>query len=221
MKMLDRGNTAEVFEYGEGKVCKLFFSGYPAEYVRLEFKNAEEMFCCGIRVPKPFEIVEAENRYGIIYERISGKTMYQLMVQDNSRLDELLDIFVGLQLDILSHRSQNLLSYKEYLTTMLKNKNVADKQIFSEINALPDDDCVLHGDFHPGNILMPPSEAPVIIDFMNVCCGPAQYDIARTFFLLGQFDNSLAERYLSVVEVPKSDIEQYLGVIEYCRKYEG
>lgn len=37
--MLGRGNTAEVFEYGNGKVCKLFFEGYPQKYIEHEYLN--------------------------------------------------------------------------------------------------------------------------------------------------------------------------------------
>ena len=28
MELIAKGNTADVFEYGDGKVCKLFKSGY-------------------------------------------------------------------------------------------------------------------------------------------------------------------------------------------------
>lgn len=69
MNLLGKGNTAEVFEYKNGKVCKLFFEGYPHEYVGLEFKNAKEMYRNEIRVPKPFQIVMIENREGIKSEK--------------------------------------------------------------------------------------------------------------------------------------------------------
>lgn len=36
--MIGVGNTAEVFEYGEGKVCKLFFPGYPKDAVEREYR---------------------------------------------------------------------------------------------------------------------------------------------------------------------------------------
>ena len=90
-----------------------------------------------------------------------------------------------------------------------------------EIYALPDDDCILHGDFHPNNVLIRLSDGvPVVIDFMNVCYGPALYDIARTFFLLKQVNSSFANIYLNKMEVSIIDIALYVNVIEQCRKYE-
>lgn len=66
---------------------------------------------------------------------------------------------------------------------------------------MPDDDCLLHGDFHPNNILVMPNGTPVIIDFMNVCHGPALYDVARTYVLIKEYDGSLADRYLKEIDV--------------------
>ncbi|MFR8536308.1 MAG: hypothetical protein ACLVD1_07380 [Lacrimispora saccharolytica] len=56
MNLLGKGNTAEVFEYGNERVCKLFFEGYPDEYIALEFQNSKEMYKNRIRIPKPFQM---------------------------------------------------------------------------------------------------------------------------------------------------------------------
>lgn len=221
MKLLGKGNTAEVFEYSDGKVCKLFFEGYPCEYVELEFLNAKEMFHKKIRVPEPFQIVTIENRKGIIYEKIEGKTLLNIMAENEQSLNDFFDILVKLHRDIISHHSKNVLSYKEYLTAMLKSKNTDSQIIFEKVNALPDGDCLLHGDFHPDNVLVMPDGTPVVIDFMNVCYGPALYDIARTYFIIKQFASHLADKYLNAMNVLEKDIAEYLEVIEFCRGFEG
>ena len=46
-------------------------------------------------------------------------------------------------------------------------------------------------------------------------------DIARTFFLLNQTSNSIANKYLKKMNVPVIDIAPYVSVIEQCRKYEN
>lgn len=221
MKLLGKGNTAEVFESKNGRVCKLFFEGYPCKYVELEFQNAKEMYKNKIRIPIPFQMVTIENRRGIIYEKIEGKTLLNIMIEDEKFLGKALDLLVNLQLDIFTHHSKNVLSYKEYLIAMLKNKKINRQTIFNTIKALPDDDCLLHGDFHPGNILVMPDGTPVIIDFMNVCHGPSLFDIARTYFIIKQFDISLSDKYLKKIGVLENDIANYLDIIAFCRKYEG
>lgn len=174
-----------------------------------------------ISVPKPFQIVTVENREGIIYERIEGKTLQNIITETKEAVDVLLDMFVRLHLDILAHHSKNVVSYKEYLITMLKNKKVFNQMVFSRVIALPDDDYLLHGDFHPNNILVMPDETPVVIDFMNVCHGPVLYDIARSYFLIKQYNIYLANQYLKKIGVLENDISKYLNIIAFCRKYEG
>lgn len=132
MNLLGKGNTAEVFEYTNGKVCKLFFEGYPHEYVGLEFKNAKEMYRNKISVPKPFQMVMIKNREGIIYEKIVGKTLQNIITETKEAVDVGLDMFVHLHLDILTHHSKNVLSYKEYLIAMLKNKKITD-QLYTSV----------------------------------------------------------------------------------------
>lgn len=215
MKFLGRGNTAEVFEYGNEKVCILFFEGYPDEYAALEFQNAREMYKNKIRISKPFQMITIENRKGIIYERIEGRTLLNIMMENETNLDMLLNTFVNLQLNILSHHTKNVLSYKEYLIAILKSKKINNQVILNTINVLPDDDCLLHGDLHPNNILVMSDGTPVIIDFMNVCRGPALYDIARTYFLIKQFDGCLADKYLKRIGVSENNIEKYLNIIKY------
>lgn len=220
-KLLGKGNTAEVFEYGEGKVCKLFFEGYPREYVELEYRNAQEMYQLKLSVPKPFEIVTVENRIGIIYERIDGETLLSRMYERKEECGAMMAMFVQLHRKLLEHHSRSVLPYKDFLIAMVRGKGIDNPTLIDEINSLPDDDCILHGDFHPGNVLVKSDGTPVIIDFMNVCHGPALYDVARTFFLFNQNNEELAHRYLKEMNVVEKDITGYLTVIKKCRQYEG
>ena len=103
---------------------------------------------------------------------------------------------------------------------MLEGKKVEDVRLFEKIQMLPEGDAVLHGDFHPNNVLITKEGKAFIIDFMNVCHGPALYDVARTFFLIRGSSADMADAYLRKMNIEKKDIEQYLEIIEQCRKYE-
>ncbi len=74
MNIIGKGDCAEVIEYGEGRVCKLFYNEQPDELVMLEYENSVEIFKRGVSVPEVFEIVELKGRKGIVYEKIYGKT---------------------------------------------------------------------------------------------------------------------------------------------------
>jgi Ser/Thr protein kinase RdoA (MazF antagonist) len=53
----------------------------------------------------------------------------------------------------------------------------------STIERLPDGDCLCHGDFHPGNIIMT-ARGPVIIDWAGSTRGDSHADVALSLLLL-------------------------------------
>ena len=58
MKLITTGNTAEVFEYEEDKVLKLFKAGYQLEQIQREFNNTVIMNrTCNSILPKKRKIV--------------------------------------------------------------------------------------------------------------------------------------------------------------------
>lgn len=75
MKFIAKGNTAEIFDYGADKVCKLFYPGYPFETMHVEFQHATLLQNMNLPVPICYEYVCINNRYGIVYEKIRGTNL--------------------------------------------------------------------------------------------------------------------------------------------------
>ncbi len=217
--MIGKGAMAEVIEYGKDKVCKLFYEDCSEEFIKLEYKNAIEMYKNNITIPKPFEIINLQNRKGIIYERIYGKTLSHFLNGDNK--NKMLELFVDLHRNMLSHHSKNMLSYKEVIKKILNRSSNKNHDFIKQINMLPDGTNICHGDLHPKNIIIKSDGTAVIIDFTSACCGPFLCDIARTFFILNTDNNSfLANEYLEKMNVLKTDIKEYINVFEKLHKYE-
>ena len=92
-----------------------------------------------------------------------------------------------------------------------------------------------HGDYHPGNVWVDTNGKVLVIDFMNVCHGPRQYDVASTYVLIsegdiqqeihnrkeiGHMQKQLADIYLKKLNVSYNEISKYVSIIRRCRKYE-
>ena len=90
---------------------------------------------------------------------------------------------------------------------------------FDDILIRKDGNFVLHGDFHPENVIVDNKSNLFLIDMMNVCKGPMIYDIARTYFLLG-YNPIFQERYLSLMGYSMEEIKPYLEVISLVRENE-
>lgn len=210
-----KGNTAEVFDYDVGKVCKLFYQKIPYEYVQQEYENAKKLTKLRIRVPEPFEIVNREGRYGIIYEKIHGIPMRECMDKEH-----IFETFITEHKKLLDISTDVLMIYKDFLIVMIRGANNGEisEDFIEEIRRLPDGNFILHGDYHPGNVMITADGEFVIIDLLNACCGPKEYDVARTFFLLE--NERLQDKYLKGMGYCKEEIEGYLEMIRKTRKYE-
>ena len=72
---IGRGYYAEVFEYGEGRVIKLFDDGRGMEKAELEARITNAARESGIPAPEIWEATSVNGRAGIVMERIEGETM--------------------------------------------------------------------------------------------------------------------------------------------------
>ena len=215
MKLIAIGNTAEVFEYGEDKVLKLFKAGYPLEQIQREFNNTVIMNRTCVHTPKTFEIVEHEGRHGIVFQKIIGVDLlseYLKNPSDEKVAAEILVDLTDIQKKVLSEETTEGISYKNYL----------DWFGYDGSN-LPDGNFICHGDLHPGNIIRTKDGELCLIDFMNVCRGPKEYDVARTYVLLTENNpaaKAVGKKYLELMEMSFLQIEPFLGAIQFCRRKE-
>lgn len=216
MKLVAKGNTAEIMEYEGGLICKLFAEGYPEDAVRHEFRNARTVFGLGIHAPAAHELVMIGSRDGILYDRVMGEDLLILLQRANpAERVNWMTRFCKFHKEILRYRTEALMDYRDFLRMLAENA----PEMTEKIDRLPDGNHLLHGDYHPGNVMVDVNGALWLIDMMNVCRGPAEYDVARTYFLLG-VDEAIQKSYLNFMNYGYDEIRPYLDVIIPLREKE-
>lgn len=215
MNYICKGNTAEIFEYGDKRVCKLFYPNYPLEYIQHEFSNSELSCMLGINTPKAYDIITQNDRHGIVFDRVDGDMLSsKVFTSDNPYTSNWIDKFADFHMDLLKHNLDEAMSYKDFLKLF-----ATEEEIIQMIDALEDGNCFLHGDLHLDNVMVNGANQFVLIDMMNVCKGPVLYDVARTYFLLG-YDENIQSIYLHKMGYSINDIKPYLDVILKIREKE-
>lgn len=233
-KIIGEGNTATVYEWGEGKVLKLFVQGYPQNAVETEFQNTRMINELSFAKAKAYEMIRCEERMGIIYEKVEGESLLDWVLRTGD-LQGCAEYMARLHKTIVQHKVSGVMNYKDFLTYHLlhapPSKRMEHGQLHRMLDKLKDGDNLCHGDLHPGNILLAEGQ-PVVIDFMNVCHGDVLYDVARTVFLvqytpvpedaddrerLLRFKNTLADLYLNEMNISRPMIKDYLSVITAAR----
>ncbi|MDE7185489.1 MAG: aminoglycoside phosphotransferase family protein [Lachnospiraceae bacterium] len=152
-------------------------------------------------IPKLFEFITENQRYGFIMEKVQGKSLASLMQNDHT-FDHAMEIFTNLHKSWLTQAIDGVVSYTEWMLYLLSAKS-SDGDLADKIKCLPLGNALCHGDFHPYNIIITSEGVAVTIDFANICKAPKEYDVARTYFLLKEDikGKSVADLYLAKMKM--------------------
>ena len=89
---------------------------------------------------------------------------------------------------------------------------------------MPGGDRLIHGDFHPYNVLGNP-DAAVIIDWVDAANGPPQADVCRSYVLMlarvAALAEAYVERYCAVAGWHRNEVEQWLPFVAAGRLCEN
>jgi len=180
------GRTAEVFAWGDDHILKLYREGWTRRTAEYEHRMAKASEQTGYRVPHVGEIVEVNGRAGIVYQRIEGESMLGRFLKQPYRLIGFSRQMADLHLEMHAKDAQNLEPVTDRLAGKIDAVEALDAAtkavIFKRLFSLPQDTKLLHGDFHPDNIMLTP-DGPVIIDWIDATLGHPLADVARTAVL--------------------------------------
>lgn len=181
------GRTAEIFDLGDGRVAKLFLGEVDRETVLQEIENMRHAHILHVRVPWPARLVETGGRLGIEMPKIEGRNGMDQILANLDAVERLAEEFADLQIRLTAKSGVGLRDRKMLMASRIVQCGLdarSIKTLLGLCKELPDGDRLVHGDLHPGNILYP-QEGPVVIDWVDACCGHPMSDVARTVVLFG------------------------------------
>lgn len=187
-KLIGKGVTAEVFEWGQDKIIKLFFDKYSYDdRVNHEASVGRIVYESGVISPAVYDIVEVDGRKGIIYERIQGKPILEHLITMPWNSYHYLQKTVELQRNIHNFSAKELPTQKERFTyTIGLSSGILGnraKTIIDYMEGLPDGESICHGDFYVNNILVSGNKL-VPIDWAGTYQGNPLGDVARTGMII-------------------------------------
>jgi tRNA A-37 threonylcarbamoyl transferase component Bud32 len=230
MKLIARGATADVFLNNDNMLIKLFKANFSKERVEFEANNQRNIFKMGIPVPKIYDVLELDGRYGIVMEYIKGISLGEKLQKINNT-DEIKYFFnhvIDLQIGVNSislktyPRMKNNLTEQIYAAKYLDNNQ---KKVFlDKLGKIEFKNNLCHGDFHPYNLLYT-EEGIKIIDWADSTIGNMEVDIYRSYLIywinFPEMGNEYLKIYCTKTKIEEEKILDYEPIIMAARLSEN
>lgn len=225
VEIVSRQNKA-VFRDGD-RLIKVFNEHKPGSDVFNEALNDARVSEFGGRVPRVLEVSQVEDgtwkgSWALALEYIPGRTLEQVIDEDEKNIDLYFEQFVGLQIQVQSADAPLLNRQKDKLRRMINSVKSIDPSVRYDLqmrlDGLKGGTKVCHGDFVPSNIVMPEDGSdPYVIDWAHVTAGIPAVDAAQTYLLFKVEHPDSAEKYLDVYskssDIPKQIIMAWVPIV--------
>ena len=217
-ELIGEGYMGRVYRLDAETIIKVYYRNSSMEDIRREINLAKTAFVLGIPTAIPFDIVKVkEGYYGSVFELLNSDCFNNLFIKHPEKTDEYISLYINLLKEIMSIRVKDgsTLPHKIDVAKAwyndICNKNVFDTNVLSKmkklIDEIPDDNHIIHGDFHIKNIMMQGDE-PLLIDMDTLGVGHEIFEFTA-FFLT----------YIGYPSTDKNNTMDFLGLSqETCDK---
>jgi len=227
MELIGNGAQAEIFKEND-IIIKLFKKNIAKHDVEYEMNLQKMAFEHGLSVPKIYDIVEINGKYGIKMEYINGVTFGKIILDDMNKLNEYLNKSIEIQIGIHKIVTNNFPSMKEKLKNKINRVQIITENEKQNIIKLLDkekfNNNLCHGDFQFMNILET-ENGNKIIDWVDSSSGNIEADVYRTYLLYKVNNDEIAELYINnyckMADISKENVLKWAPIIASARLSEG
>ncbi len=216
--------------YRDGDRCvKVFNSEYSKSDVLNEALNQARIEETGLNIPKVLEVTMIDGKWAIVSEYIKGKTLSQLMKDDEDNKAKYIEMLVDLQMNVHSKTCPLLNKLKDKMSRKIASTDfdaTTRYDLHTRLESMPKHNKVCHGDFNPSNVIVTDDGTLYIIDWAHATQGNASADVARTYLLFClKGDTEGAECYLNLFceksGTDKRYVQKWMPIVAASQSVKG
>lgn len=239
------GRTSDVYEFGRNSVVKVPRPNVPRHWSAKEAGLTAAVRELGVLAPLVVDVVEIDGRESIVFERVHGRSMWELIQDQPRQAGRWGRELAAVHRQILwAGLPRNMVGIVERMQSKLDSASRLspdDREMAHRVlDSLPRGAALLHGDLHPGNVLV--GEAGLyVIDWFDAAVGHPAADVVRSSILtrplrgfatrphlpqaepvaLGEFHNSYVRAIGDVLQRSRAQLSQWEAVVAASRLAEG
>ncbi len=194
LPMIGAGANGQVYRLDEERIVKVYnpLTNTPQKIAR-EKDAARAAFVAGIPSAISFEMVRVGESYGIIYEMIDARTLGETIAREPERLGEYAERMAQLlhELHATEFKPQTLpdarLSLHAWVDVAEQSGYYTSDVIAAArrlVDSIPPRNTFVHGDFHPGNIMVTADDEFLLIDMGDASVGDPIIDLLASYQII-------------------------------------
>lgn len=194
LQMIGAGANGQVYRLDKERIVKVYNPlTNPPEKIFREKHVAREAFVAGVPTALSFEMVRVGDSLGIVYEMIDSMTLGEVIVQQPERLEEYATRMAQMLLKLHATEFDDgaLPDARDSLHLWV---DVAERSGYYEdnviaaarklVNSIPPRNTFIHGDFHPGNIMVTDDDEFLLIDMGDASVGDPIIDMIGAYQIM-------------------------------------
>lgn len=184
--LIGAGANGEVYRVDRENIIKVFQKSAPLETISRERNLARQALIAGIPTAISYTVVQADDRYGIMFELIDAESLSTVLKSNPSEYDHYTELYVSLYQKI--HETKGDLTafgsikdiYREAISECKGYYTEEEGRKLTELlDSIPETGTLIHGDYHPNNIMVQDGEL-ILIDMGDMSVGHPIFDFLAT-----------------------------------------
>ena len=186
-ELIAKGGNGTVYRYDSETIVKIYHNGASLDEIRLEKELCRKVFIKGINTAIPYDVVKVGDYYGSVAELLSAKSIAKLLRANPENLEEYVAVYTELLKKIhatpvkpgeMPSIKETGVNWVKFLQPYLPAEQW--EKLLAMMNALPEPEFMIHGDYHANNVMIQNGE-PLLIDMDTVAYGHPVFEFASIY----------------------------------------
>ena len=185
-ELIGKGANGEVYRVDRENIIKLFQKSASLETIDRERKMAQQALIEGVPTAISYSVVMADDRYGIMFELIDADTLSATLKDNPEEYDAYTDKYIRLfqKIHAIKGDESRFLNIKAVYYDAIKESaefytDEEQDRLRALVDSVPETGTLIHGDYHPNNIMVQNGEL-ILIDMGDMTIGHPIFDFLAT-----------------------------------------
>ncbi len=207
-EVIGQGANGKVYRIDPDTIVKVYLNPDALPEIHRERELARTAFVRGVPTAIPYDVVRIEGGgYGSVFELLNATSFAKLLMRGEKTVDEIAEMSVDLMKrihstvvnpDSMPDMRAVALDWAEFLKEYLPAEQY--EKLHALIAAVPEDDHMMHGDYHIKNVMLQNGEC-LLIDMDTLCHGNPVFELA-----------SMYNAYVGYAELDHEQLRAFLGI---------